>query len=202
MKTQLLSADELAVAIDVLVGGGVVAMPTDTVYGIAALPGNAAAIDAIFAAKGRPADQALPMLVAGLEHARSIALLDAQAERLCDSFWPGALTVVAPAAAGFRSTAIAADGTVAVRMPAHALALRLIAAAGGVLAVTSANRSGDPPAISAQQVLDQLDERIEAVLDGGLSPGGTASTVVRFVDGGLTVLRAGAIPEAALRRAL
>jgi L-threonylcarbamoyladenylate synthase len=202
MMTDVIPVERWRDALSLLMAGSIVAIPTDTVYGIAALPEDAGAIDAIYAAKDRPSDKALPMLVATAGDAARIARISPAIERLCLAFWPGALTVVAVAEAGFHSPAIAEDGTVAVRMPAHDLALNLLKASCGVLAVTSANRSGEPPATSAQQVLDQLGGRIDAVIDAGLSPGGVASTVVKVTGDELIVLRQGAVPESELLRVL
>src|SRR6266567_5873194 len=115
MKTRIIDQSSLSDALELLRGGGVVGIPTDTVYGIAAMPLDAAAIDAVYAAKDRPLDKALPMLVASISDAERIAELDADALRLVTAFWPGALTVVAMASRGFRSPAIAEDGSVAVR---------------------------------------------------------------------------------------
>ncbi len=202
MKTRLIPAEAWRDALELLAAGRVIGMPTDTVYGVAAMPLDAGAIDAIYEAKDMPVEKALPMLVGSVPDAEHIAELSGDALRLCHAFWPGALTVVAPAAAAFQSPALADDGTVAVRMPALDLALRIIAAAGGVLAVTSANRSGSPPATTAAEVLAQLDGRIAAVIDGGLSRGGTPSSVVRVVAGRFEVLREGAIAAQDLWRAI
>jgi L-threonylcarbamoyladenylate synthase len=202
MKTVILPAVRWRECLPVLRRGGVVAIPTDTVYGVAAMPLDARGIDGIYAAKDRPEEKALPMLVASPADAERIAVLSNEARQLCAAFWPGALTVVAAARPEFRSPALAADGTVGLRMPALDLALQVIGAAGGVLAVTSANLSGRPPALSAAAVLEQLDGRIDLVLDGGPSPGGVASTVVRVTSDGFEILRAGALAPAALNDAL
>src|SRR5579875_2158739 len=132
MQTRVIPSEAWRDALAPLRAGLVVGMPTDTVYGVAALPEDPAAIEAIYVAKDRPAEKALPMLVGSPDDAAKVVVLDAELERLCRAFWPGALTVVGVAAPGFHSPAIADDGTVAVRMPAHALAVSLIEAAGGV----------------------------------------------------------------------
>ncbi|HTE84688.1 MAG TPA: L-threonylcarbamoyladenylate synthase [Dehalococcoidia bacterium] len=202
MSTRVIPAREWRDALDLLVNGEIVAIPTDTVYGIAAMPLDVNAIDAIYAAKDRPVDKALPMLVATVSAAERIADLSGPVHLLCDRFWPGPLTVVASSAATFSSPATADDGTVALRMPALDLALLLIGATGGVLAVTSANRSGHPAATTAAGVLAQLDGRIAAVVDGGPSPGGSPSSVVRIMNGQLQLLRGGGISQSELERAL
>lgn len=202
MQTKVFPAERWRDALGLLLEGEIIALPTDTVYGIAAMPLSASAVDAIYAAKGRPAEKALPMLVAGLADAARIADLSADIRRLCQRYWPGALTVVAPSASGFSSPAIADDGTVALRMPALDLTLDIISAAGGVLAVTSANQSGEAPATTAAGVLAQLDGHLAAVIDGGPSPGGTPSSVIRMEDGRLSVVREGAINRETLEHAL
>jgi L-threonylcarbamoyladenylate synthase len=202
VSTQVIPADGWAGAIVVLARGRVVAIPTDTVYGIAAMPLDPSAIDAVYAAKDRPVDKALPMLVSGIAVAERISVLNDPIRRLCHRFWPGPLTITAPATSVFPTTAMADDGTIALRMPALDLALEIIAAAGGVLAVTSANRSGEPPALTAREVLQQLDGRITAVVDGGASPLGTPSTVVSLHEGHVEILRQGAITAAEIEQAL
>lgn len=198
MQTPMIPAERWPECLAVLCRGGVIALPTDTVYGIAALPLDRNGIDGIYSAKDRPEEKALPMLVASLADAERISILSDAVRRLCTAFWPGALTIVAAAKPEFQSPALAPDGTIGLRMPALDLALQVIAAAGGVLAVTSANLSGQAPACSAKEVLDQLDGRIDLVLDGGPSPGGVASTVVRVLPSGVEVLREGAISRASL----
>jgi L-threonylcarbamoyladenylate synthase len=200
--TQVISAEGWADAIVLLARSQVVAIPTDTVYGVAVMPLDGAAIDAIYAAKDRPAEKALPMLVSSIAVAERIAVLNDSIRRLCQRFWPGPLTITASATSNFPTTAMAGDGTIAVRMPALALALDIIAAAGGVLAVTSANRSGQPPATSAGEVLQQLEGRIAAVVDGGASPLGTPSTVISLHAGQVEILRQGAIPAADIEQGL
>jgi L-threonylcarbamoyladenylate synthase len=200
--TQVISAEGWADAVVLLARSQVVAIPTDTVYGVAVMPLDGAAIDAIYAAKDRPAEKALPMLVSSIAVAERIAVLNGSIRRLCQRFWPGPLTITASATSNFPTTAMAGDGTIAVRMPALSLALDIIAAAGGVLAVTSANRSGQPPATSAGEVLQQLEGRIAAVVDGGASPLGTPSTVISLHAGQVEILRQGAIPAADIEQAL
>jgi L-threonylcarbamoyladenylate synthase len=199
---QIFAHDRWRDAVELLKRGHVVAIPTDTVYGLAAMPLDAAAIDAVYAAKDRPAEKALPMLVSHLAQAERIAILTDDIRSLCRRFWPGPLTIVAPAAPAFASPAAAEDGTIALRMPALDLAITIISAAGGVLSVTSANRSGESPATSVAEVLRQLDGRIAAVADGGNSPLGTPSTILSLQGGSLAIVREGAIARAEIERAL
>ena len=202
MKTRVIGPSDWAQCLPVLRAGEVVAIPTDTVYGVAALPLDAGAIDRLYEAKDRPAEKAIPILVSDLAAAQRIATLDGEMLKLCARFWPGPLTVVAPALSTFLSAAVASDGTVALRMPAFELTLEIIVACDGALAVTSANLSGLPPARSADEVLQQLDGRIALLVDGGTAPGGVASTVVRMTDGELEILREGALSRGSLESAL
>jgi L-threonylcarbamoyladenylate synthase len=196
----ILPADDpvaLDLALRALENGELVVIPTDTVYGLAARPDRPGALDAVFAAKGRPAGLALPVLVAGTDQARRLGVLTVPAEQLAAAFWPGALTLVLHRQAGF-GAALGGDGaTVGVRMPAHLQVLRLLEAAGP-LAVTSANRSGQPTPATAAEIAEVFGRAVAVYLDGGPSPGSVPSTVVSFVSGEPVVLREGALPSAEL----
>jgi L-threonylcarbamoyladenylate synthase len=190
-------------AADCLNTGGVIVIPTDTVYGVASSVSDPAAVQRIFDVKRRPADRPLPVLLS------SAAILDRFAGpvpdgimRLLDRFWPGPLTVVVRCRVDLPPGVLAADGTVGFRVPDHPLALDVIAKAGGAVACTSANRSGDPPATSAQQVAAALGDDVDVILDGGESPGGVPSTVIAIENGELRVLREGALSERTLREVL
>ena len=192
--------DPVEEALAALRAGLVVAVPTDTVYGLAAVASDPAATDRIFAMKQRPADVVLPVLVASLEQARSIGSLPpgSCAARLAARWWPGALTIVVPRTAAGASLALGGDAaTVGVRCPASPVVQRL-AAAAGPLAVTSANLHGRPTPSTAAGVAAEFGPAVAVVVDGGVLPG-APSTVVSCVDAaGLRVLRAGAIDEQAL----
>jgi L-threonylcarbamoyladenylate synthase len=181
-------------AVNVLLAGGVVVIPTDTVYGIAAHPGRAAAVERIQAIKGRPAGKPIALLAADLAAVRAFgASLPSAACRLADAFWPGALTLVLPCRGvdeGFR-------------VPDHDAVRGLLAACGGTLRVTSANLSGAMPAVSAVEALRDVGLEADLVVDGGICPGGVASSVVRVgTDGTVAVLREGAIPAAEIFRVI
>lgn len=188
--------------------GGLVAMPTETVYGLAADATSDTAVAAIYAAKGRPSFNPLIAHVTGLEAARELAHFDADAERLARAFWPGPLTLVVPAAATCRVSLLARAGldTVALRAPDHPVAQALIAAAGRPLAAPSANRSGHVSPTTADHVAADLDGRIEWILDAGPCRHGLESTIVACLGDRPALLRPGALPreaiEAALGRAL
>lgn len=169
-------------------------MPTDTVYGIAAAVEQPAAIERIFSIKGRSGTKALPVLVsdrAQLE--RFGAGLTPAARELAQRFWPGALTIVVTAADWAPPAILRGGTTIGLRMPACDDALAIIAGAGGALAVTSANRSGDREARSAEDVARALGGRIDLIVDGGSSPASTPSTVIDATQLPPRVLRHGAI---------
>jgi len=195
IATQILSVNDptaLAQALAVLRGGGLVAFPTDTVYGVGALAFDSAGIDRIFEAKGRDTAKAIPILVGTLEQLAEVTLmLTPSAQKLAQRYWPGALTLVVPRHPGLPEN-LSPVPTVGVRMPDHPFALDLLRSAGP-LAVTSANLSGQENPVSAQDVLAQLNGRIELVIDGGNAPGGVPSTVVDCTGEQARILRQGAI---------
>jgi L-threonylcarbamoyladenylate synthase len=184
-----------------LVAGGLVAFPTDTVYGLGASLAEPDALRRVFAIKDRPANRVLPVLLASVDDLALVTGERAIAPRLhdlLDRHWPGPLTVAVPARAGLPPEVVAPDGTVGVRVPNHPLALRLLEAAGGAIAATSANRSGQPPLGTAAEVAAALGDDLDLLLDGGATPGLLPSTVVAVADGALVILREGAIPAAEL----
>jgi L-threonylcarbamoyladenylate synthase len=183
--------------------GGVIAIPTDTVYGVASSVSDPVAVQRIFDIKRRPADRPLPVLLASAADLDRFAGPVPEAiARLLGRYWPGPLTVVVRCRVDLPPGVLAADGTVGFRVPDHPLALDVIAKAGGAVACTSANRSGEPPATSAQQVATALGDDVDAILDGGESPGGVPSTVIAIAGGKLRMLREGALSERALRMVL
>ncbi|NLE77525.1 MAG: threonylcarbamoyl-AMP synthase [Chloroflexi bacterium] len=193
----------LAATLEALRDGGVVAFPTDTGYGLGADPRNAAAVQSLYTAKGRPEGKAIPLLLGAAEQMRQVSNdVPAAAAALAARFWPGPLTLVLPAAAMVLPDVRAGGDTVAVRMPAHLVALRLLAAFGHPLAVTSANRSGRPSPVDAAAVLAQLSGRIPLVVDGGACPGGLASTVLSLAGDRPRLLRAGPVPWEAIAACL
>jgi L-threonylcarbamoyladenylate synthase len=187
------AADPAAIATAVvwLRRGLPVVFPTDTVYGVGVLPFDAVAIDRLYAAKGRPAEKGIPVLLADAADVGQVAgNVGPGARALMARFWPGPLTLVVPRRPELPAN-LSPDDTVAVRVPDHAVARALIRAAGGAVAATSANVSGQPPARSADEALASLGGRVAVVLDDGPSPGGLASTVVDCTVEPPVVLRAG-----------
>ena len=172
------TSDVLDGAAERLRAGGLAAFPTDTVYGVAALASDPLAVRKLFEAKNRAPDKAIPILLASPADLPLVAgQVGEVAARLAEAFWPGPLTLVLPKAP-LVPVAVSRTGTVAVRVPDHPLARALIAAAGAPLAVTSANRSGEPATTDPAVVYRMLAGKIAALLDGGLAPGGLPSTVV------------------------
>ena len=204
--TRVVRADDpaaVSVALEALRAGETVVFPTDTVYGVAADPWDAAAVERLYQAKERPRDLAIPILVSAPHHIARVAMdLPAGYEALARAFWPGGLTLVVPAHPTVPAIVRAGGATIAVRMPDHPVARAIIEAAGGVLAVTSANRSGRRTPVTAAEALADLDGRVAVVVDGGTCPGGAASTIVDLVSAPPRLLRAGEIGLAALRRVL
>lgn len=192
MKTEIIPATEIEQALAVLRNGGIVAFPTDTVYGVGALAFDNLAIESIYAAKRRPIEKAIPVLIGAVEDFDKVAI-DApkMAYIFAERFWPGALTCVVPKNKAL-PPAISATATVAVRIPNHHDTLNLLRMAGP-MAVTSANISGQPSPITAQEVYEQLQGRIPLILDGGKTPGGIASTLVDCTGATPTLLREGPI---------
>ena len=185
-------------AAEVLRVGGIVAYPTETFYALGALASSRTALARLASAKLRPEGKPLPLLVSGREMLDGVvARLDPVASALADRFWPGPLTLVLPAARGL-APEIAADGTVGLRVPGSAAARDLSRLAGGPITSTSANPSGGPPPVRPADLDPGLVARIDAVLDGGETPGGLPSTVVAVEDGNVRLLRAGAVPWEAI----
>lgn len=184
----------IAEAAALLRQGGLVAFPTETVYGLGADALNNAALRRVYEAKGRPSTNPLILHVDGPEMARDLtAGWPEEAHRLAERFWPGPLTIVLEARQGLQSLALAGGATVAVRAPAHPVALALLEAAGMALAAPSANPSGSLSPVAAEHVLAGLDGRIDAVLDGGPCAVGIESAVVDLSDGAAVLLRPGVV---------
>ena len=193
--------DAISQALAFLQGGGLVAFPTDTVYGLAARVDDEAAIQRLFIAKGREWNKAIAVLIGDVEQISQVAqTMNQSALRLAAAFWPGALTIIVPRAENL-PTCLSPLPTIGVRIPDHAFARKLLRSSGA-LATTSANLSGGANPLSAQDVVQQLAGRIDLILDGGLVAGGIPSTVVDCTADDIRILRQGAISEAAIRAAL
>ena len=205
LKTQILPAGEAAVAAAarVLSQGGLVAFPTETVYGLGADANNAAAIAHLYAAKGRPAFNPLIAHVGDIEAARRIARFDAQATALAEAFWPGPLTLVLPKTNDCPVADLATAGleTIAIRVPAHAVARDILRAFGGPVVAPSANLSGHVSPTTAAHVQSDLAGRIDLIVDGGPVEVGVESTIVGcFAEP--VLLRPGGLPRSEIERVL
>jgi L-threonylcarbamoyladenylate synthase len=184
-----------AAAIQILRDGGVVALPTDTVYGICVALDTADGVERLFRVKRRPADKGIVLLLDGLDQAAEIGVMTPPAVALAGACWPGGLTVVVPLRPDVSLPAALTSGaaTIGLRVPDHQ-APRTLARAVGPLPTTSANVSGLPEAPDAEAILSQLGDSIDLVLDGGLAHGGPASTVVDCTGELPTLVRLGAVP--------
>jgi L-threonylcarbamoyladenylate synthase len=204
MKTEIIRADHpsaISYAMDVLKHGGLVAFPTDTVYGLAALPFKEEHVEGLFSAKGRSNTHAIAILIGDYKDVKNVAMqFDEKSLRLAHRFWPGPLTLVVPKLPTLPD-ALSQDETIGVRMPDHPIALALLRKIGP-LAVTSANISGEANTNTAEEVNRQLNGRVHLILDGGKTSGGVPSTVVDCVSTSLNILRQGPITLEAIQAAL
>lgn len=203
MRTELLtsSSDTISRAYQILQMGGLVAFPTDTVYGVGALAFDGKAVESIYAAKDRPAEKAIPILIGDPGDLEKVGTdIPRTAHKLASRFWPGPLTLLVPKRLDLPES-VSATSTVGVRVPDHEVARSLLRLAGP-MAVTSANISGAQSPATAQEVYEQLGGRIALIIDGGRTPGGVPSTLVDCTVPELKILREGPISEKELHVAL
>ena len=204
MKTEVLSAAKpgnLSQALRVLKEGGMVAFPTDTVYGLGVSAFHSQAIARIYEVKGRSRENPIPILIANMQDLSRVSLSPPpMARRLAKRFWPGPITLIVWRKPNLPDE-ISPLSTVGIRVPDHPVAQALLTIAGP-LAVTSANKSGDPVACTALDVLEGLGGSIDLILDGGRTPGGEPSTVVDCTQASPRVLRDGPISEAEIHEVL
>lgn len=179
-------------AIEILLSGGVVAVPTETVYGLAAIADDEHAVATIFRLKGRPADNPLIVHVSDIRQAKRIALVEKHSTVLMEAFWPGPLTLVLPYKSGVCSLARAGLNSVAIRMPDHADLQDILTAVGKPLVAPSANKSGKPSPTRAEHVADDFGTSV-AIVDGGPCRIGLESTVARVTGNSIWILRAGTV---------
>lgn len=191
--------------VDSLRAGGLVAVPTETYYGLAVDPWNPLALEKLFAAKGRPQNAPILLLLAGTDQIPAVAAITPTAARLAARFWPGPLTLVLPALPHVSSRLTGGGATIGLRVPGLALPRAMALALGRPITGTSANASGAPPTASADGLPDAMGDRfasVDLVLDGGATPGGMPSTVVDLCGTSPRAIREGAIPFEAILRAL
>src|SRR5437764_5557599 len=196
-------AEAMRYAADFLSRGSVIAIPTDTVYGLAADPFNLSAVEEIYRVKGRPDERALPILVNSLDQAMLLAReVPRNFLRLAEAFWPGALTLVVDASHRLPLKVTANTGRIALRWPRSEVVARLIEEFDGPLTGTSANLSGSPACTGAEQVFTQLGDRLNLILDAGEATPSTPSTIVELHDDRWKILRDGAISAKEIEEAL
>jgi L-threonylcarbamoyladenylate synthase len=194
ISAQSPSADVLRYAAERLLHGEVVAIPTDTVYGLAADPFNLSAVEEIYRVKGRADERALPILVNSLDQAMLLAReVPRNFLRLAEEFWPGALTLVVDASHRLPLKVTANTGKIALRWPRSEVVARLIEEFDGPLTGTSANLSGSPPCTDCEQLFGQLGDRLNLILDAGPTKSATPSTIIELRGDRWKILREGAI---------
>jgi len=188
-------------AITILKQGGIVACPTDTVYGVVAAINIEPAVERIYRIKGRPRSQALPILLADKSQISEVAkVVPLLARRLADKFWPGALTMVLLKSESVPDIVTGGGKTVAVRLANHPMPIAIIRGLGVTIVGTSANLSGSPSALTAEEVRTQIGDRLDMIIDGGRCPGGIESTIVDLSSQVPRVLRRGAISQEEIER--
>jgi L-threonylcarbamoyladenylate synthase len=201
--TESIEPSALAEAIAAIRDAELVVYPTETFYGLAADPYSDVALNRLFAVKGREAAKAVALIAADTASAFAIAReVPKAALILAEAFWPGPLTLVLPARDGFRPSLLGPDGGIGVRVSPHPIACALAAGLGHPVTATSANLSGDPPAVTVEQARIALGERVRVYLEGGTLAGGAPSTLIAFEAAGVRIVRAGAIGEDAINSAL
>jgi len=203
MSKQTVTEQQIKIAIAVLKKGGIIAYPTDTVYGLGADPLNKHAVDKIYGVKKRPRSLALPLLLADKSDLLKVAsVVPGIAWKLAERFWPGGLTLVLKKSTWVPDTVSASGDTVAVRIPDHPVTIALIRGLGSPIVGTSANLSGNPSPVTAAEVREQLGTEVDFIVDGGRCPGGVESTVLDISGETPALVREGAVPGKELEKFL
>jgi L-threonylcarbamoyladenylate synthase len=201
-KLPAVLSKQVEAGISVLNRGGLVAYPTDTVYGLGASSSIEEAVRHIYTVKNRPPNMAFPLLLECIAQISEVAInIPPLAWFLAARFWPGALTIVLDRSKAVSDAVTGGSDKVGVRVPAHPVPIALIAGSGAPLIGTSANRSGQPSAMTASEVAEQLGAEVDLIIDGGSAPGGVESTVIDVTLKSPLILRRGAISRAALEEA-
>lgn len=197
-----MEAEVCVEAVECLKSGGIVAIPTDTVYGLGADPFNASAVQRLYTLKGRPDGKPIPLVLSSVDDVHRVAQnLPDYFFHLTDRFWPGGLTIIVEAK-DLLPVLTAGGNTVGVRIPDNPLLLKILKTFGGPAAITSANLSGEPPATSPQEIGEELASRIDVIVDGGKTPGPVPSTVYDISISPPLIRRHGVISENTLAKEL
>ena len=200
MEGKILESDVCFEAVQCLKSGGIIAIPTDTVYGLAADPFNPDAVQRLYTVKGRPDGKPIPLVLSSVTDIQRVAQnLPGFFFHLTDRYWPGGLTIVVEAK-DLLPVLTAGGNTVGVRIPDNPLLLQILRAFGGPAAITSANLSGEPPATSPEEIGKELASRIDMVVDGGKTPGPIPSTVYDISVSPPLIRRHGVISEETLAK--
>lgn len=194
------STEAIQQAVDLLHDGGLIIIPTDTIYGIAALPEKQETIERLYEVRNRAPEPATPFLLADSEYMSKLARVNHTAMRLARRFWPGTLTLILPPGADIATKLKSLP--IALRVPNYPILKPLLEAAGGFLFTSGAICSGYPPAITAQEAEELFGDQVSLILDGGPTPFGVPSTIVDCVQIPPVILRRGAISETKIRQAL
>jgi L-threonylcarbamoyladenylate synthase len=199
VRTATLSARDFELILSLLRSGGVIAFPTDTAYGLGADPFNEVAIEEIFRVKGRPETKPILLLVDSLTMAETIVERDAVLDRVAAEFWPGPLTVIVRAVSRLPAAVTAGTGTVGIRLPEAPFALELLKRFGQPITATSANRSGKPSCVTAEEVRSAFAESLPLIVDGGRLPARGGSTLLDLTRTPAVLLREGPVTYERLR---
>ncbi len=195
--------DRIDEAVSLLKSGGVIAFPTETLYGLGADARDEAAIDKIFGIKGRDFKNPILVVIGDGRHLEAFAeIIPEEAQKLMDRFWPGPLTIVFRAARSVSPKLTAGGGKIGIRLTSHPIAMAISRRLGGPVTATSANLSGSPECSSAAEVLSQLEGKLDGVVDGGQTPGGKGSTIVDATVSPIKILREGVIAAALIQDTL
>ena len=203
MQTVVITDNDLSYAVEVIKSGGLVGVPTETVYGLAGNGLDTAAVERIYEVKGRPSVKPLSLLVPGLDVAATVcAEIPESARLLAEAFWPGPLTIVLPKSDTVPSIVTAGGDTVGVRCPDHPLTLEFLRLSEIPVAAPSANISDMPSPKSAEEVLEYFNGKIDCIIDGGRCELGVESTIVSLVENPYIIIRQGALSEEHIRSVL
>jgi L-threonylcarbamoyladenylate synthase len=201
MRILRASRDNILAASRIVKRGGLVVYPTDTVYGLGCDPFNVTAVKQVFKVKGER-EKPLPILASSIDHVEKIASLSQKAEKIARWFWPGPLTLIVPKKPILPEVVTCNPNSVGVRVPNHAVALRLINLSNGLLVGTSANKTGEKPSQTAPEAARQLGEEVDVILDDGPTTLGVPSTVADLTSKKLRILREGAVSFKEISEAL